>query len=947
MNEELNISMKNKDFTLANELEDKWKSYTENNSVCNASSTSNKSETTSTVSLFDFAVGGTFTPMNLQMPSLFPEQTKQMNILSDIHERSAASMYTMTEKIMKQSENSAYTLWQTFVSELLRNKSLDKEAKATEESVKGYTPPSSSPSLSFNMHMNSNSSSNNAATSTSLANTMSNPSPSKQLNFTPTKRIKAYGIRDILGDNGKDNENDKDKEPGDRTNTSENEFIGGDEPAYFKLSKLYSTWYDTLNSLSCLTNTSDSTSNKVIADTHQPNYQHHSLFESVPVLPQTFNSKYLQNLSQMNNSTNNSSSQFPLSPNTQHYNHPINNFDPNENIKMQQQNQQCKIKLNYDYSNTNFLKQISSALTNEQLPYTFTPASKTSLPVKKEEKHPFLEFLSKRYSSTDCGSLFNLAAATAAAVAASSLTNLHSPLVNSHNSGSNSSSLYDPLNMFQTSSSNTYNSHNSNTSSSTVNNNDDEENNNNNSHSVPVVPNPIFGSNIGNFHIPMGLPPGHVNNTVNSVSGFHTLSSPSSSSPSAATVISTGNGINSANPWLRTNESSLHLDKDGKKKHTRPTFSGQQIFALEKTFEQTKYLAGPERARLAYFLGMSESQVKVWFQNRRTKWRKKNAAEMMSNRTNLFTERSASNLNTNDTHMTSGDYENTDLDDVSMVIPESGTFQLEQNCHSEVVSEKQKSTNKSIPITTVSTGAVSCNTVTFEQNNIVQTSIEIGNTNNQKTSTSNDMNKEGNSHKQKPMGDLNLLNFMPNSLELQHNWHLKNHYSNPFSFSIPSHQLMKADHSSLFQTYALKPADSSFNSQISEISCAETIAHASNSNKRKHPLHSSEFSCASPSSKEFIMSDDNEPISLHCSNSSKQIIYMNDSLKYPISANLQSQSTTSTDNVIPNNCQKVSPSVDTSPKRNRSFSVTNCVTNTSLTDANFQSVSKSYMNQNA
>ncbi|CAH1783478.1 unnamed protein product [Owenia fusiformis] len=70
------------------------------------------------------------------------------------------------------------------------------------------------------------------------------------------------------------------------------------------------------------------------------------------------------------------------------------------------------------------------------------------------------------------------------------------------------------------------------------------------------------------------------------------------------------------------------VDKDGKRKHTRPTFSGQQIFALEKTFEQTKYLAGPERARLAYALGMSESQVKVWFQNRRTKWRKKHAAEM-------------------------------------------------------------------------------------------------------------------------------------------------------------------------------------------------------------------------------------------------------------------------------------------------------------------------------
>lgn len=52
-------------------------------------------------------------------------------------------------------------------------------------------------------------------------------------------------------------------------------------------------------------------------------------------------------------------------------------------------------------------------------------------------------------------------------------------------------------------------------------------------------------------------------------------------------------------------------DLDGKRKHTRPTFSGQQIFALEKTFEQTKYLAGPERAKLAYALGMTESQVKV------------------------------------------------------------------------------------------------------------------------------------------------------------------------------------------------------------------------------------------------------------------------------------------------------------------------------------------------
>lgn len=65
--------------------------------------------------------------------------------------------------------------------------------------------------------------------------------------------------------------------------------------------------------------------------------------------------------------------------------------------------------------------------------------------------------------------------------------------------------------------------------------------------------------------------------------------------------------------WVSVGQHSPNCvpDKDGKKKHTRPTFSGQQIFALEKTFEQTKYLAGPERAKLAYGLGMTESQVKV------------------------------------------------------------------------------------------------------------------------------------------------------------------------------------------------------------------------------------------------------------------------------------------------------------------------------------------------
>ena len=65
-------------------------------------------------------------------------------------------------------------------------------------------------------------------------------------------------------------------------------------------------------------------------------------------------------------------------------------------------------------------------------------------------------------------------------------------------------------------------------------------------------------------------------------------------------------------------------NKDGKKdnKKGRATFSGTQIDELEKAFLATQYLTTAERARLAERLFLSESQVKIWFQNRRTKCRR-------------------------------------------------------------------------------------------------------------------------------------------------------------------------------------------------------------------------------------------------------------------------------------------------------------------------------------
>lgn len=44
--------------------------------------------------------------------------------------------------------------------------------------------------------------------------------------------------------------------------------------------------------------------------------------------------------------------------------------------------------------------------------------------------------------------------------------------------------------------------------------------------------------------------------------------------------------------------------------------------ALEKNFAKQKYLSIPERLDLAKDLDLTEQQVKTWFQNRRTKWKR-------------------------------------------------------------------------------------------------------------------------------------------------------------------------------------------------------------------------------------------------------------------------------------------------------------------------------------
>ncbi|XP_040569374.1 uncharacterized protein [Lepeophtheirus salmonis] len=75
------------------------------------------------------------------------------------------------------------------------------------------------------------------------------------------------------------------------------------------------------------------------------------------------------------------------------------------------------------------------------------------------------------------------------------------------------------------------------------------------------------------------------------------------------------------------NGSQLTFGGKRKKSWTRAVFSNFQRKGLEKRFQIQKYITKPDRRQLAYELKLTDAQVKVWFQNRRMKWRHQESKE--------------------------------------------------------------------------------------------------------------------------------------------------------------------------------------------------------------------------------------------------------------------------------------------------------------------------------
>ncbi|KAK4310730.1 hypothetical protein Pmani_017716 [Petrolisthes manimaculis] len=125
--------------------------------------------------------------------------------------------------------------------------------------------------------------------------------------------------------------------------------------------------------------------------------------------------------------------------------------------------------------------------------------------------------------------------------------------------------------------------------------------------------------------VPPPLPPPHLPTTTTTNSPFTSRSpSPTEDEIPDEGIGEEGDNVTmhgEGNPSSTTTPGSVDKKKPRRR---RTAFTHAQLAYLERKFRLQKYLSVADRSDVAEALNLSETQVKTWYQNRRTKWKRQN-----------------------------------------------------------------------------------------------------------------------------------------------------------------------------------------------------------------------------------------------------------------------------------------------------------------------------------